>query len=217
MTSLLLGLMAIIVTYNSNIIAKEQKQMSYYENTPDFHLSQEYKRDSTGYPREVAIKIAKFGGKAKNISLRIRSFAHFEIIDEQNNKLNKYIHLNGYFNQSYRTGENKGDIRLLKGLDNNKKFAEFTRRMNAGLTKKGYTSMSINALFIVKINYTDFLNNEKYEYYDISFADGVLIEKSDFRVELFENKKPLPKSIPITRIEDEDIENYLKIVVNKEQ
>lgn len=213
-TSLLLGLMAIIVAYNSNIIAKEQKQMNYYENTPDFHLSQEYKRDSTGYSKEVAVKVAKFGGKAKNISLKIKTYAQFEIIDEQNNKLNKYIPLSGYFNESYRTGENKGDIGLLKGIDNNKKFAEFSRRINSEIIKKGYTYVNINAIFIVRINYTDFLNNEKVEYYDVSSADGVLIEKKDFRIELFENKTPSLESISITGIEDDKIESYFKIILN---
>ncbi len=214
-TSLLLGLMAIIVTCNSNTIAKEQQQMNYYENMPDFHLSQEYERDSTGYASEVAIRIAKYGGKAKNISLKIRSFAHFEIIDKENNKLDKYIHLNGYFNESYRTGENKGNIRLLKGADNNKNFAELTRKITLELTKKGYTSVFINALLILKINYTDFLNNKREEYYDVSFADGVLIEKNDFRVELFENRKSLTESISIIRIGDDNIKSDLKVIERK--
>ncbi|WP_136582070.1 hypothetical protein [Psychroserpens sp. NJDZ02] len=215
LTTLLLGLMAIIVSYNSNVIANEQKQMSYYENTPDFNLSQEIKRDSTGYIREIAVKVSKFGGKAKNISIRIKSYAHFEIIDQQNNKLNKYIHLTGCFNESYRTGENKGDIRLLKGFDNNIKFDEFTRVMSTELIKNGYTPLLINPLFIIRINYTDFLNNKKEEYYDVSFVDGVLIEKSDFKVELFENKKLSSQSIPITNLDAFKLESYLKIIVNK--
>lgn len=213
-TSLLLGLMAIIVAYNSNTIANEQKRMSYYENTPDFHISQERKRDSAGNIREVAVKVAKFGGKAKNVSLNIKSYALFEIFDEQNNKLSKYIPIHGYFNESYITGENKGSIRLLKGLDNNKKFIEFKRIMNTELIKKGYTYVNINPLFIVKISYTDFLDNEKKEYYDISLDDGVLIKEDNFKIELFDNKRSSIESIPVSGLENDKIESYLKMITN---
>ena len=125
-TSLLLGLMAIVVAYNSNVIAEEQTRMNYYENTPDFHLSKEFIRDSLGYANEVAIRVAKYGGKAKNISVIIKSYTHFEIIDKQNQKIEKYVHLNDYFNESYRTGEKEGNIRLLKGYQNNKNFSIFS-------------------------------------------------------------------------------------------
>lgn len=213
-TTFLLGLMAIIVAYNSNKIANEQKLMNYYENMPDFHLSQEFKKDSSGFSNEVSVKVSKFGGKAKNVSIKIKTFALFEIMDEQNNKLTKYIPISGYFNESYRNGKNIGEIGLLKGIDNNKRFVKFKRKIESEILKKGYSYVSIDTLFIVRVNYTDFLNNEITEYYDVSTDDGVLIEKTDFRIKLFENNTPTLDPISISTFNDEKIGNYLKIILN---
>ena len=51
-----------------------------------------------------------------------------------------------------------GNIRLIKGFNNNKNFSEFTRIMDIELTKKGYPYVFISSLILAKINYTDFLN-----------------------------------------------------------
>ncbi len=84
--------------------------------------------------------------------------------------------------------------------------------MDKELTKIGYPYIFINALIIVKINYTDFLNNEQEEFYDASFADGILIEEDDFRIDLFKNKKSSSESIPISELDEAKIKNYVRIV-----
>ena len=221
-TSLLLGLMAVIVAYNSNRIAKEQTRIAkeqtkinYFENTPDFQLTREYIRDSIGYVNETQITVHKYGGKAKNISIQIQSYAHFEITDKDDNELIRYVHLYEFFDESHRTGENDGSIRYIRGFNNNRNFAQFARRMDAEITKKGYPYVFIKSLIIAKISYTDFLNEAKEEYYDISFGDGVLLRETDFRVNLFKSLKASPESISISKVEE--IQKCLDIVLQKDK
>ena len=214
LSSLLLGIMAIIVSYNSNRISKEQSKMNYFENSPDFHFSREYLTDSTGYANGIDIQLNKSRGKAKNIKVKIECYAHFEIMNQNSHEINRYIHLMDYFESSYNTGKNKGNIKLIRGLNNLKNFSKFEEAIEHELTEKNYTSVFINNLLIAKITYTDFLNEIKEEYYDVSYGEGILLEENDFRVDLFNNLKISPKSISIADFNLDNIKSCMEIIEN---
>lgn len=214
-TSLLLGIMAIIVAYNANKISEQQSKISYFENTPDFHLSRSYVKDSTGHANEITITLNKYGGKAKNISIQLESFAHFEITDNENNEIDKYVHLYHYFDQTYRTGENNGSIRMIKGFNNNKNFSDLSRLLDKNIRDKGYPFVFINDVIIAKINYTDFLNETREEYYDISFGDGVLLRETDSKIKLFNSSNLPGESISITDVNEDKVPEYLEIIFKK--
>ncbi|MBE7646715.1 hypothetical protein F7644_12070 [Tenacibaculum finnmarkense genomovar ulcerans] len=179
-TALFLSLMAIVVTYNSNQIAKQQIELSYNENKPDFNISGYYIRNlQSGMAEEYEMTVSKYGGKAKNININTVSYITLEFQDSLRvNFENKFL-LRFYLDSNFGNSNNTGIITTIKGYENNKRYSELVKEIEKRLKEKGYKYVFNKCETYIKIEYLDFSEKRNTEVYKLRLGDGLLIKNYD--------------------------------------
>ncbi|MGX5685684.1 hypothetical protein ACWKWW_14070 [Chryseobacterium cucumeris] len=173
--TLLLSLMAIIVSIKSCQITDRQNQMDYFEKHPDFQISKEYKfNDKTKKYDENELVIRKLSGKAKNIEIETISFFDISYNTNENITKSKRFLLYHYYDTTYLYGSNEGIIQRETAYKNNSRAINFEKKIDTTLRKRQQYSYSKISTFM-KIEYLNFQNEKKIEYYDVSFNNGKLL------------------------------------------
>lgn len=183
--SVLLGVMAIIVSVQTNNIAERQLQIDKFEHLPNFSIEHEYLgiTDTAQLIRNHELKLYNnYGGKYKNLEVKI--VGSFDVNIQDNEGLRTDLKLNGKFitvflGSSY-TIHNKGIVKvpdnLVKHINAIIKMDEYfnlgskIRKDLIDRYRLDYWGPFENYIY-AELKYLDFMNEQKYEYYDI-YANG---------------------------------------------
>lgn len=177
-SSILLGVMAVIISCNSNKIAEYQTKVDYNEHTPEFHFKRrlEYEDSLNSYANEV-FEIYKYG-KAKNVNIELQPII---VIEYTINNINSKISfpIRGYFDMSF-SGTMGDKILTMRGVKNNYNLYEIQQDIVKALKMTGCEFAFTQINYFSKINYLNFIGDRVNEYYEIDIGGEVTIDKSEY-------------------------------------
>ncbi len=175
--SVLLSLMAIIVSYKVYEITKFQINMEYADKLPEFHLSTDYVFDKdTLKAEEIQIIVSKVKGVAKNIDIDCASYLSIEFQDERFKLFRNKFQLMHYLDSNRITGNESGALRKIRGSQNNVRLFNFKKVISEKIKEKGKQHVFIKNNNYVRISYIDFLGNKQVEFYSNSDWNWTLME-----------------------------------------
>lgn len=188
--SVLLSIMAIIISYYTYKIDRRQTDIEYFEKTPDFYISAQVELNplSNEYDNEQ-LAIYKYEGKAKNVDTDVKVFLDIKYNDSLEIYKHLRILLNGYYSANFLTGSYAGHILTIKGYNNNLMYVSLIDSIENRLKQKGSKFVSMRKNVVVKIEFINFLNEYVTEYYDASFGDGKLLNLDNNLVSDFINQE----------------------------
>lgn len=173
-SSILLSLMAIIVSVKSCDIADKQYQSDFFDKLPEFEIIQSQVRNPINNNfEETVLNISKTSGKAKNIEIDMATF--FNINYTIFNDYNSFSFIvPDYYNINYNTGKIDGEIQEAKGIKNQKTIYDFQNQLDSLITSNHYINSKLTTY--VKITYLNFENKKTSNYYEVDFMKGNYID-----------------------------------------
>lgn len=173
--TILLSIMAIIVSIISNRVANRQFEMDYFEKQADFQITKEQLFDEkTKKYEETNLIITKLTGKAKNIEIATITLLDIEYTSTKNETKNSLFLIEGYYDTSVLSGKTEGIIQTETGHKNNSKEIELENYLTEMIENQNQFIFTQLKTF-VQIKYLNFQNDSKTEYFDASSISGKLI------------------------------------------
>jgi hypothetical protein len=166
--TVLLGTMAVFVSFSANKISYRQTEMDYFDKLPDFQIlnNQIYDSKSKMFNNST-LSINKLSGKAKNIFVTTVSVLEI-VYQNTNNKIKTSLYLlEGYYNSSIINDQADKLIQTEVGSDNVKQFIKLDRRIDELIeTQNEFVNTQLKTYVCIK--YLNFENKQEIEYFDAS-------------------------------------------------
>lgn len=184
--TLLLSMMAIIVSIKSCEISERQYNMEYFEKQPDFHIvtKQVFNKKTKKYDDNI-LEINKINGKAKNIEISTITFLDISYYYRDQNRFKRFL-IPNYYGTSLLSDDTDGIIETKIGDNNNKYIIDLENALEERLGKQfQYFSPKIHTF--VKIRFLNFENKTNIQYFNASYNKATLIN-NDTLSKYFESK-----------------------------
>lgn len=185
--TLLLSLMAVVVTINSNKLLYNQIEVERMVNQPDFYISREYKlNEETSSFDEVELYIKKLSGVAKNIKVTNTALLEIKFADSLQKSFETTFELQSMYDQSFSGYNGESNIiTKLSGYRNNTRLSNFRKSFELKMKDFGYDYVSTKPKIFIKIIYQDFSGQFKEEFYESNNRDGIkLYENYDEQMKM---------------------------------
>lgn len=150
-----ISIASIALSYASYTIAKEELLLSKNKIKPHLYIEENWIYDKTTNTfNETELILFNGGTPINNIST-----ITFSLLEIYKNNSILYIPLKNYYDTNIINNRAIGKLRTLKGYNNNKNFFSLSKKINK------YGVININLIQILKVSYTDRLNNRYTEYF----------------------------------------------------
>lgn len=175
---IILGLMGIILTINSNKVAKNEYQLHKAENTPLFKISVEPFYDSTTSKYNTEVLTIVNEGQAitkKDIEISVYYTLEYDSLGFQT--ILK-IPIYDYYFTSFSNNNFTGNLLTTLGVNNNSEYARvynhFLNRAHNGVF------YFFNKIIFVRIKYNDIENEMGTKYFKIETYNGIEISEDEY-------------------------------------
>lgn len=112
--------------------------------------------------------------ESKNINVDIINFLDIDVVTKKNIVLNKRFLLNHYYDLNFLSGKNTDTIQTSTAIFNHNNFVNFQHCLEDELKKK-FQFVESNLRTFVKIQFLNFRNEKKNEYYEVKFLVGEIL------------------------------------------
>ena len=175
----LLGVMSVIVTCNSNRIATQQTELSKSSIQPRFGMNiYPANYDTTRmYFKDTNLDLYCYEGSYENLTTSTITFLNVNY-----EKLGEWksfeIPLNGYFLNNFKGETKLGLVRMLRCYENLRELNDFEAFVSSILRENKMGALFTTQCYLT-LNYLDIENVEHTKYYDVSFREGILIGEDE--------------------------------------
>lgn len=208
--TVLLSVMAIIVSVKSCEISERQYNMEYFEKQPEFYIvTKQIRNEETKQYEDNILEISKISGKAKNIEISTITFLDVVYYKNEANNFRRFL-LSNYYQTSLLSDKADGLIETKIGDKNNKHAIELGNLLDERL-EPNFHYIFPEVHTFVKIKYLNFENKSKTQYFNASFHKATLID-NDTMSKYFETKLPMFNSknvIHLDSIQKIDIDKII--------
>uniref|UniRef100_UPI00261DFD23 hypothetical protein n=1 Tax=Fluviicola sp. TaxID=1917219 RepID=UPI00261DFD23 len=211
-SSIVLSIMAIIVSIKSYQISNRQYESDLFDKVPDFEIIQtQIQNPENNLYEEAYLSISKISGKAKNIDIEIATFFDVTYMKDNKQKIFQFI-VPDYYNTNYKTGKTEGEIQESTGYRNQKQLHIFQKQLDS-LTKKQDIIYG-NLKSFVRIKYLNFENKSVSCYYEVNLFGGNYID-SIIGKKRFENYHNLYRTNKIIDLSNPNASNKVSYMNSK--
>ncbi len=173
--SLIIGIAALMVSYASYTISKNQLELSELSYQPKFNISTAvvFDQKKQKYTEQV-LEVHSSGGRPANLTYKVKSFL---VLNDFDGVLEDptYVPIYGYFPAKIDHQVVEGKLSTFRGHENNQLFHDLYVEFMSEKLEKKYGFVDLNVVHVVVIQYSD-IDGENHTQY---FKDRNLAAESE--------------------------------------